>query len=204
MTSRWLFPFTWGIDTQALDAALRLAEADSATLVAASLIVEPQGKRSRGPRLEHIQQSKDFLEALKYTARRVPVPIECYEVWTPNVITSLEKLPSELNCECMLLVSRGGKMLLLQTEEFEHLLLAPPVELMLVQVPQHTEQRLPRQVAARLRGWLHGPWKQPETVELLLDVRSPSSRQRRSHSYPSDQSGRYVPEKKTHQKVTLL
>ena len=174
MTSRWLFPFTWGIDTQALDAALRLAEADSATLVAASLIVEPQGKRSRGPRLEHIQQSKDFLAALKCRASQAQMPIECYEVWTPNVVASLEKLPSELNCECILLVSRAGKVLLLQTDELEHLLIAPPVELMLVHVPQHTEPSLLRQIAAGLWSWLHGSWRQPETVEVLLHARSSS------------------------------
>jgi len=59
-TSRWLLPFTFGVDMRAIDYAVSLAGSAGATLVPVSLISAP----AKGARLEHIQQSKDFLEAV--------------------------------------------------------------------------------------------------------------------------------------------
>lgn len=58
---RWLFPFTHGVDMRAIDTVVRLAGDEGATLVAVSLVAVPPGRWSQGARLEHIQQSKDFL-----------------------------------------------------------------------------------------------------------------------------------------------
>jgi len=62
-TPRWLLPFTYGVDMRALDAVVGLAGSARATLVPVSLISVPHEGRSRGARLEHIQQSKDFLKS---------------------------------------------------------------------------------------------------------------------------------------------
>jgi hypothetical protein len=140
MTNRWLLPFTFGVDMQAFDAALGLAQRGSATLVALSLIAVPQGKRSRGVRLEHIQQSQDFLEAVKYRAARFAIPLERHEVYTENVLESLETLPQKLGCEGMILLSRGEQALLLSSQEIQHMLSTVPVPLVLMHLSGQTHK----------------------------------------------------------------
>lgn len=105
-TRRWLLPFTHGGDIQAIDSALRLAESGRATLVAASLVSVPQERRSWEARLEHIQQLKDFLEVVKWKATMLEVPVECYEVFTVDVVQSITTLTRELHCDGIILVSR--------------------------------------------------------------------------------------------------
>src|SRR5438067_3265471 len=107
-TTRLLLPFTYGVNMDAIEHAVLLAKGCSATLVPVSLIYIPEGPpvqgrapclgdryptlrfargqayRARGARLEHIQQSKDFLEATKYKAMRYGVPIERFEVFTSD------------------------------------------------------------------------------------------------------------------------
>ncbi|MGH2493806.1 MAG: potassium-transporting ATPase subunit KdpA, partial [Ktedonobacteraceae bacterium] len=85
-TSRWLLPFTYGVDIRAIDYAVRLAGSAGATVVPVSLVSTP----SKGARLEHIQQSKDFLEAVQHKAARHSVAIERYEVFTQDVLQSIE------------------------------------------------------------------------------------------------------------------
>jgi hypothetical protein len=154
VTNQWLLPFTFGVDMQALDAALALVQKGSATLVALSLITVPAGKRSRGVRLEHIQQSQDFLETVKYRAARFDIPIERHEVYTESVLESLETLPHELGCEGMILLSRGGQALLLDSQEMQHLLSTVPVPLMLIHLPGQTAQSWLSHVMTRCASWL--------------------------------------------------
>ena len=137
--SRWLLPFTSAVDMRALDAVVRLAESHGATLVAISLITVPHESRSQRVRLEYIQQSKDFLEAVKYKAARQYVPLERYEVFTADVFRSLKLLVHEQNCSSIVLVSRGEKDSLLQRHELKHLLDALPASLVLIRLPAHTQ-----------------------------------------------------------------
>ena len=65
---RWLLPFTYGVDMRAIDAVVRFAQSAGATLVPVSLILVPHERRAREARLEHIQQSKGFLEAVQHKA----------------------------------------------------------------------------------------------------------------------------------------
>lgn len=136
---RWLLPFTSAVDMRALDAVVRLAESQGATLVAMSLITVPHESRSRGVRLEYIQQSKDFLEAVKYKAARQHVPLERYEVFTADVFRSLKLLMREQNCGSILLVTRGEKDSLLRRQELRQLLDALPASLVLIRLPVHTQ-----------------------------------------------------------------
>ncbi len=62
-TTRFLLPFTYGVEMDTIEAAVLLAASHHATHVPFSLILTPQ-TRGKGVRLEHIQQSKDFLEAV--------------------------------------------------------------------------------------------------------------------------------------------
>lgn len=93
-TSRWLLPFTHGVDMRSIDDAVRLAESAGATLVPVSLISSPP----TGARLEHLQQSKDFLEAVQHKAERFQVPLERYEVFTADVQQSITTLVHDTRC----------------------------------------------------------------------------------------------------------
>jgi len=150
--SRWLLPFTSAVDMRALDAVVRLAESHGATLVAMSLITVPHESRSQGVRLEYIQQSKDFLEAVQYKAARQHVPLERYEVFTADVFRSLKLLVHEQNCSSVVLVSRGEKDSLLRRHELKHLLDALPASLVLIRLPAHTQPAWLTSGLRRLRG----------------------------------------------------
>src|SRR5713101_195830 len=77
-TTRLLLPFTHGVEMDTIEAAVLLAASHHATLVPLSLILTPQ-TRGKGVRLEYIQQSKDFLEAVRHKASRHHVPLERFE-----------------------------------------------------------------------------------------------------------------------------
>jgi CheY-like chemotaxis protein len=84
-TPRWLLPFMHGVDMRAIEYTVRLAESAGATLIPVSLITAPP----KGARLEHLQQSKDFLEAVQHKAARYLVPVERYEVFTADAQQSI-------------------------------------------------------------------------------------------------------------------
>ncbi|HLL80873.1 MAG TPA: hypothetical protein VKT25_15295 [Ktedonobacteraceae bacterium] len=138
---RWLVPFTWGLDMQALDAVISLAEGGRAALVAVSLISRPDRPGSRGPRLEAIQQSKDFLEAIWLKAEKAGVPIERHEVITVNVLQSICLLTSELHCGAVVLVSRGEHEALLHSSQLKHILADPPAALLVLRLASSLADR---------------------------------------------------------------
>ncbi len=138
---RWLFPFTHGVDMRAIDTVVRLAGDEGATLVAVSLIAVPPERWSQGARLEHIQQSKDFLEAVKYKAARLQVTIERYEDITSNVLGSITLLTRDLRCDSIVLVSYGEKEILLEAYEKKRLLENPPASLVLLRLPTRAERK---------------------------------------------------------------
>src|SRR5579863_2624134 len=127
-TSRWLLPFTHGVDMRSIEYATRLAESAGATLVPVSLISSPP----KGARLEHIQQSKDFLEAVQHNAERLQIPVERYEVFTTDALQSITALVHDLHCDGIILVTSGEYTRLLQDEEVKHLLIEPPAALVLI------------------------------------------------------------------------
>ena len=133
-TRRWLVPFTWGVDMQAIDSVARLAEGGGATLVAVSLISRPDKPGRSGPRLEHIQQSKDFLEAIKWKADGLGVALERHEVITVDIIQSVATIARELHCDAIVLVSRGEREALLRGYQLKHLLVEPPVALLVLRL----------------------------------------------------------------------
>src|SRR5712691_745802 len=96
--TRLLLPFTHGIDVSAITAALALAQRFGATLVVLSLIHLPQRPDTRGPRLEDIQQSNDFLEFVQHKAARSGVPVERVELYTRNPVRSIRVLAEEMEC----------------------------------------------------------------------------------------------------------
>ena len=109
MATRLLLPFTHGVNMYAIEQAILLAKSLEATLIPLSVIHVPQEGRSRGARLEHIQQSKDFLEAVKYKAARYGVPVERFEVFTADIVQSINIVANEGYLFFLLSVDRGFK-----------------------------------------------------------------------------------------------
>ena len=155
-TPRWLLPFTHGVDTAAIEYAVRLAESAGATLVPVSLISAPP----KGARLEHIQQSKDFLEAVQHKAERFQVPVERYEVLTADVIQSLTTLVHERRCEGIVLVTGGEHSRLLRDEEVKHLLIKPPAALVLIRLSAPIGLAPAPGLQARIFSWWRGRLRQ--------------------------------------------
>jgi hypothetical protein len=167
-TPRWLLPFTFGVDMRAMDYAVCLAESAGATLVPVSLVSAPAG----GARLEHIQQSKDFLEAVQNKAERYQVPIERYEVFTVDVLQSLTELVREMRCDGIVLVTSGEHTRLMQHEEVKHLLIKPPTALVLIRLPVRSGTRFATSPhpASRFFSWLRGHREQQEAAWQAQDA----------------------------------
>ena len=159
-TSRWLLPFTHGVDMCAIEYAVRLAEYAGATLVTVSLISTPP----KGARLEYIQQSKDFLEAVQHKAERIHVPLERYEVYTTDVQQSLHTLVRERSCDGILLVTGGEGTRLLQDYEVKQLLICPPAALVIIRMPTRESLALLPSLWARFSAWLRGFQRQQDAT----------------------------------------
>jgi hypothetical protein len=157
---RWLLPFTHGVDMRAIDHVVSLAESTGATLVAVSLILTPHKPGSRGPRLEHIQQSKDFLEAVKWKTRMHEVPVERHEVFTADVMQSIVLLVGEMRCAGIILVTSSEREALLQAHEVKRLLINPPAPLVIIRLSQYPAQVQRPHLGIRFLSWLRRLWGQ--------------------------------------------
>ena len=127
-----LLPFTHGIDASAISYALALAERLQLTLVVLSLIHLPETPGTRNPRLEDIQQSKDFLEFVHHKAARQGVPIVRVELYTCHPVRSIRALAQEMECAGILLFVQRGAGVLLTTGEVKQLLEQESVPLYMV------------------------------------------------------------------------
>jgi hypothetical protein len=161
-TLRWLLPFMHGVDMRAIDSVVNLAASTGATLVAVSLISVPDKSRSGGARLEHIQQSKDFLEAVKWKAARYSVLIERYEVFTGNVLQSLTLLVHDQECDSIVLVTAEKRDMLLPALEVKHLLEEPPASLVLLRLPARAERTW--HPGTRFLTWLRRHGRQQDNI----------------------------------------
>lgn len=113
-TTRLLLPFTGGINTQALNSAVHLAEQRQAVLVPLALI---RVQACRPVRLEYIQGAQDFLEFTRYKAAQHGVSVERACIYTSNVVRSIEAVTGEMNCDAVILfLSNTGEALLAPTE----------------------------------------------------------------------------------------
>ncbi len=163
---RWLLPFTHGVNMRAIDYAVSLAQNAGARLVAVSLVSVPQEPQSSGARLEHIQQSKDFLEAVKWKAARYEVPTERYEAFTGNVLQSITLLVDNQDCDSIILVTSEKKGVLLEANEVKRLLEAPPASLLLICLPAQRVRMSKGQLGSRFLSWLHQLWRQQDDARF--------------------------------------
>jgi hypothetical protein len=187
-TRRWLLPFTHRVDMQAIDSVVSLAESAGTMLVALSLVTVPEARRSRGARLEDIQQSKDFLEAVKWKVSRRQILIEYHEVFTGDVLGSIATLVHDLSCDSMILVSNGKYDALLHGYELKHLLIEPPGSFILLRLPTPERPHL----GARFLSWLRQFLGQQDKARL---VQAPEADGHLQSSWMSIAEGDPAPEK---------
>jgi len=119
---RILLPFTHGVDAHALTHALLFVKATQATLVVVALIPLPQQEGVKGPRLERIQQAKDFLEFMHTKAEVFHVTLEQYEVYTRDVVEQIMLSVQQLGCQGLLLVWCERKARFSLVDEAEQLM----------------------------------------------------------------------------------
>lgn len=132
-----LLPFTHGIDVSAITYALALAQHFHSTLVVLSLIHLPETPGTRKPRLEAIQQSKDFLEFVQHKAARQGVPIVRIELYTHHPARSIRSLAQEMECAGILLFVHRGAGVLLSTSEVKQLLEDDSLPLYIAPLPSN-------------------------------------------------------------------
>lgn len=138
-----LLPFTHGIDVAAITYALALAQRFHSTLVVLSLIRLPETPVVRKPRLESIQQSKDFLEFVQHKATRQNIPIVRVELYTHHPVRSIRTLAQEMECAGILLFVHCGVGVLLSTGEVKQLLEDDSLPLYVAPLPSN-ESGLPK------------------------------------------------------------
>ena len=170
MNPRWLLPFTHGVDMRAIGYLVSLAEHNGAMLIPVSLISVPDRSRSGGARLEHIQQSKDFLEAVKYKSARLQVPVERYEVFTSDVLQSITTLVHDLHCDGIIMVAVEHKEVLLRAHELKQLLIEPPAPLVLIRLPAHSQEVRAFYLRDKFLAWLCRLWRYRVEVGPVKNV----------------------------------
>jgi hypothetical protein len=153
-TTRLLLPFTHGVEMDTIEAAVLLAASHQATLISLSLVSVPQVK-GKGARLEHIQQSKDFLEAVRYIAVRHHVPLERFEVFTGDTLQSVLVLVDQLGCDGILLALRGRDGSLLSAETIGRLREMRSCPLYLLHFPSRKSSWVSR-LRERCSHWWQG------------------------------------------------
>ena len=172
MATRLLLPFTHGVDMFAIEQAILLAKSLEATLVPLSVIYVPQEGRSRGARLEHIQQSKDFLEAVKYKAARYGVPVERFEVFTADIVQSINIVAKEQRCEGILLFVRGKKGVLLQADEIKRLMETMVCKLYVLYMQSNGNKGAGQTFREHLSNWLSRRKRGQQEVLIELQISS--------------------------------
>lgn len=153
-TTRLLLPFTHGVEMDTIEAAVLMAASHHATLVPLSLILTLQA-RGKGARLEHIQQSKDFLEAVQHKAFRHHVPLERFEVFTGDRVQSMVELVDQLGCDGILLALRGRNGSLLDAGMIAQLMATRFCPLYLIYLPARESSWIAR-LRQRIFHWRAG------------------------------------------------
>ena len=154
MATRLLLPFTHGVDMFAIEQAILLAKSLDATLLPLALIHVPEERRAKGARLEYIQQSKDFLEAVKYKAARYGVPVERFEVFTADIVRGINIVAKEQRCEGILLFVGGRKGVLLQADEIKGLMEMAVCKLYITRIQSNGNKGSVQTFRERLSNWL--------------------------------------------------
>ncbi len=155
-TTRFLLPFVHGVDKFAIEQAILLAKSHQATLVLLVLMHVPEERQKKGVRLEYLQQSKDFLETVKQKADWYSVQIERLEVFTSDVVQSINLVASEMESEGILLFVNHKGGILLQLREIKRLMEMPERKLYVLRLPTHERVNFVYELRRHFSQWLNG------------------------------------------------
>lgn len=165
-TTRFLLPFVHGVDKFAIEQAILLAKSHQATLVPLVLIHVPEERRKKGVRLEYLQQSKDFLETVKQKAEWYSVQIERLEVFTSDVVQSINLVASEMECEGILLFVNHKGGILLELHEIKCLMEISVRKLYVLRLPTNERVNFAHELRRHFSSWLNGrSWRQGEPMQ---------------------------------------
>lgn len=161
--TRLLLPFKQGVKILALEYAVLLAKSRDATLVPLSLIQVSNECGSKGARLEHIQQSKDFLAAVAHQAAKYAVPIEPIEIFTSDVVKSIGSHAQSSNCEGILLFVSEGDDILLPIGDVKHVLTRVSSMHHVIHLQSIKKQSRSGSLLKRLSRWMNKEDAEAET-----------------------------------------
>ncbi len=170
-TSRWLLPFTRGVDVRAIRQVARLAASCGATVYPVALISSHHDRPSRQVRLEQRMEVNDFFEVVRWQTARYQVPVLCQQVFAHDVVQSIHLLAQEWLCTGIVVVIGKQEGILLQTSEVKQLLLQPPASLVLLRRDeQHHRGRRISLPGLGIFSGLHRfwmAWKKSEHIRLV-------------------------------------
>lgn len=139
--ARLLLPFVHGLQPHALEQAIYLAKVRDAVLVPLALLCVPKTCKA-AVRLEHVQQAKDFLEAVRCRADRHHVPIEQHEINTSDVSQSVMEMMDRARCAAILLFTRGNVGVFLDTADVKSIMEHVPHKLYLFRLEAKDSVRI--------------------------------------------------------------
>ncbi|HTK06168.1 MAG TPA: hypothetical protein VL485_03285 [Ktedonobacteraceae bacterium] len=119
---RLLLPFTHTVEVEAIDDAMRVAVAQSATLVPLSLSVSPDGQTQRCGGPETLAQTRHFHAVTQTLARHYHVSLERLEISSHDPLRSIIALAGEYRCDAILIFLRAGQGVMLETSLLRQLM----------------------------------------------------------------------------------
>jgi hypothetical protein len=155
-TTRFLLPFVHGVDKFAIEQAILLTKSHHATLVPLVLIQVPEERRKKGVRLEYLQQAMDFLETVQQKADWYSVQTEKLEVFTSDVVQSINLVASEMECEGMLLFVGHNSGILLDVRQIKGLMEYPMCKLYITRLPTDEPKSYAQSLRLLFSRWLSG------------------------------------------------
>lgn len=150
--TRLLLPFTHGVQADALEYAVLMAQSRNAILVPLSIIRASCQHGTKGPRLEHIQQSQDFLATVAYKALKHGVEVEQHEAYVADPVECIRESIQTLKCDGVLLLIENGAGVLLQTSELKHVVASVSNQVHVIRIQSEPHVSLYTGVMSRLAG----------------------------------------------------
>ncbi len=166
---RLLLPFTYGVRADALEYAILMAQSRNAILVPLSILRAASEHGAKGFRLEHIQQSKDFLESVACKALKHGVEIEQQEVFTTDPAACIQDCTQTMHCAGILLLIENGKGVLLQTTEVKHIIASGASQVHIIRIQTEQHNTFYKSVVSRLAQVLSKGRAQQARSEVLAN-----------------------------------
>jgi len=165
---RVLVAFTRGhLDQTVLDAALRIARAEEATLVPAYLIVIPMQFALDAPMSHEVALAMPLLEAVEHAASRAGVAVDARVESGRTPIHALERLWDVEHFDRIVIPAPAGREPGFAPKELLWMLINAPSETLILRPDPAARERAEAQFAAHLSERL---WRRRAPVEQAVPV----------------------------------